>query len=638
MLNERRSTESTPIASVAPLSSGAQRFPHLFTPLAIGTMTIANRFVMAPMTTNFAAADGAVTDELCDYLALRGAGGFALVITENMGVHASGRVMPKMVMIDDDRHIAGLTRLARAVQASGAKIVGQLSHCGRQSKSKFTGMPLVAASPIPCPLNREMPRELSTAEVEQMVQAFVAGAVRLEQAGYDGVEVHGAHGYLPSGFLSAYSNTRTDRYGGSLENRMRFLLEIVEGIKARVKIPLIVRISADEFVPGGNTLAQTTRIARALQAHGVQAISVSVGVYESFNTQSMVSGEQEGRWLPLAQAIKQEVSVPVFGVGRIKRPEVAEAAIAAGQCDVALFGRAAVADPDLPNKIARSDDRRVMWCLSCNICLGRASRPETICPVNPGVGRDRALASTLRSTTTQPRRIAIVGSSLSALTAAWIAARRGHHVTVFDAEPIGGMQRWRASVATQREYDETIEAARTRATDAGVRIEPTLAVPDRFELRWVVRRFQPASDAATSAYDVLAGRASGEASTETDVIGADLACAEAAVRLAQSGARVRLRSPGADIALDAHPGFRALNRRVLDAAGALIEVKMPLDQAFGTKRIVSGHPVTTPIAYGADEGWAYPHGRDADAFIDDAYEPGLMTQGVYAAVRLAEQA
>ncbi len=193
------------------------------------------------------------------------------------------------------------------------------------------------------------------------------------------------------------------------------------------------------------------------------------------------------------------------------------------------------------NKMRRGERERVIWCLSCNVCLGRASRPETICPVNPAVGRDRAFVEALTAGAAPPRRIAVLGSSLSALTAAWIAARRGHRVTVFTMrEPLGGMQRWRADVTPHREYGETIEAARLRAVDAGVQIDAAAPPAGEFDVRWVVRRFQPSAGTGISAYDVLAGhdvvaggagvpdRTEASDATTARVLGSDLAAAEAA--------------------------------------------------------------------------------------------------------------
>ncbi len=627
----------SPIRTAPDAGNGKARFPNLFTPISIGRLRLANRFVMAPMTTCFAAADGTVTQELCDYLALRGRGGFGLIITENFGVHPTGRVMPRMAMAHEDRFVPGMRRLAEAVHATGAKIIGQISHCGRQTSSKVTGLPVVAPSPIPCPRLKEAPRELAIDEIEEMERAYVSAAVRLRDAGFDGVEIHGAHGYLVCEFLSAYSNKRLDRYGGALENRMRFLLRIVDGIRreAGPDFPLTVRLSADEFVTGGITLPESRRIAKTLEEHFVDAISVSVGVYESFQHLSMVTGEPEGRWLSLAHDIKSAIGVPVIGVGRIKRPEVAERAIADGLVDIPCIGRAAIADPDLPNKAARDETHRIHWCLSCNVCLGRSGRPETICPLNPAVGHDGKFASMLAARSVPPRRIAILGSSLSCLTAAWVAAARGNRVVVYEpAGEIGGMQRWRSTVPGEAEYAETIEAMKLRAAEAGVTFRRDFPRDGDADTLWVVRRYEAGAGGANSCYAVLAGDFRPVAGAAVSVFGHDLASAEAALVLAEQGARVTLYSAKADIAVDAHPGYRVLNTRLLLEREA--QLRCGAQPPAGPAEI-DGAPAGETVAYGDERGWDYPYANRerADAFINDAYEPSAMTRGIYEAVNLA---
>ena len=492
-------------------TSGERAYPRLFSPFRLGPLTLPNRFVVPGLTTNYASADGFVTDALCTYLAARARGGFGLIVTENLGVHPGGRVMPRMAMIDDDRYVPGLARLAAAVKRHGAAVIGQLSHAGRQTKSAITGLPLVAPSAIACPINRELPRALEVDEIQALEQGFVRAAVRLRAAGFDGVEIHGAHGYLVGEFLSRYSNRREDLYGGPLENRLRFLCNIVDGIRVEAggDFPLIVRISAREFVPDGLDLPESIEIVRRLAARGVHALSVSVGVYESFNRLSMVSGEPEGQWLPLAGALRSATGLPTMGVGRLKRAAVAEAALASGAIDLAAFGRASIADPDLPRKVRDGREPRVLACLGCNVCLGRTARPETICPVNPTVGREAAFDPVPPA---HPLRLAIRGSSLSALAAAWVAARRGHRVTLYEpAAVLGGLQGLRARVPGQEEIAETVTALLRRAEEAGVtlvREEPGTGDDD---MLWGVRRFVPvgaglSGDRAVAAtsYDVLA--------------------------------------------------------------------------------------------------------------------------------------
>jgi 2,4-dienoyl-CoA reductase-like NADH-dependent reductase (Old Yellow Enzyme family) len=582
--------------------ANAARLAHLATPLAIGAMVLPNRFAMAPMTTNFAGPDGAVTDALCDYLAARADGGFGLVITENFGVHPSGRVMPRMAMADRDDRLPGLRRLARAVTSRGARLFGQISHCGRQSRSAFTGGPLLAPSAIPCPLNREVPRAMSAEDIEAMTDAFATAALRLEEAGFDGVEIHAAHGYLVGGFLSTYSNRREDEHGGSLENRARFLLGILRAIRARSRFPVSVRISADELVESGNRLAETCRIARMIEAAGADAISVSVGVYESFNAMSMVGGEAEGRWLPLAAAIRQHVAIPVMAVGRLHDADAAEDAIARGFCDIPLFGRSAIADPDLPRKAASGRAAAVMRCLACNVCLGRAARPETICPVNPAVGREAVFANMPRAS--HRRRIGIQGTALVSLTAAWIAARQGHAVFVVADGPHGGLQGLRGRLRGDADgYPAMLRAARLRAVSAGAVILDAGEAPQDVDEWWQTRP-RPADARAQEAFQATPG---GPSAREMD--GRRLIDVELGLRAADdSFDLVRVRT-GRDIAVDAHPGYRAQHGRAFAARGIAIvkDSEMP-----GVE---------------TDAGLRAP-----TAILEDAYEPGSMTAGIYAAV------
>lgn len=623
-----------------PLSAPGERlYPKLFSPFRLGRLRLANRMMVPAMTTNFAERDGSVGDDLIEYLAERARGGFGSIVTENIGVDAAGRVMPRMVMADDDRFLPGLARLAHAIHRAGSVVIGQISHAGRQTRSKITGQQLVAPSALPCPLNKEMPRALTIAEIERLEQAFVATAVRLAHAGFDGVEIHGAHGYLVGGFLSNYSNKRSDRYGGSLDNRLRFLINIVAGVKEALgrDFPLIVRISADEFVEGGLDPPQAAAVASRLEAAEVHAVSVSVGVYESFNRLSMITGEPEGQWLPLAAKVKSGTRLPIVGVGRIKRAQVAETAIQAGQIDIAAFGRASIADPELPAKTKAGREEAIMPCFGCNVCLGRSARPETICPLNPVVGRERNLRF---RQTAAPQRIAIHGGSLSALTAAWAAAKRGHNVQlVVDEEPLGGMQAWRARIPSQEEYAAVIEAARRRAAEAGVRV---VLDPEPAAEIWRVRRYEPVDRGmlaavanSASCYDVLAGRVRLKSVRRAVAIGGDLATAEAAILVAKSGAQTILLSPDDNIGMDAHPGYREMAQRTLRELAADIRLgpaAQPADADLGADLVIVGHAAQSDPS--SPSNWTASN-LPAARWLSDAYEPNLMTKGIYEAVDLA---
>jgi len=617
---------------------GAAIYPHLFTPIRLGRLTLPNRMMVPALTTSFAEADGSVGEALIHYLVERAAGGFGAIVTENIGVHPGGRVMPRMVMADDDRYIPGLARLAGAVRDAGGVLIGQISHAGRQTRSSITGQPLVAPSPIPCPLNREMPHELAINEIERLERAFVETACRLAVSGFEGVEIHGAHGYLVGGFLSPYSNTRTDAYGGSLDNRMRFLRNILRGIKLRLgdDFPLIVRISADEFIDGGLNVDQSIELVLRLEDEGIHALSVSVGVYGSFNKVSMITGEPEGQWLEMAGLVKARSHLPIIGVGRIKRATVAEAGLATDKIDIAAFGRASIADPHLPRRVLEGREDDIQCCLGCNVCLGRSSRPEIICPINPLVGREDLLCRAGAVITA--RTVVVHGSCLAALTAAWVAAVRGHEVIVVELNgENGGMQAWRARVPGQEEHAEVLMAARRRAATAGVRFLAETTKATTADAVWRVRRFEPidrrrlaAGAGAVSSYDVLAGRVTVVPGSRLVAIGDDLSIAEAALLAAARGAHVTLLASGPSIARDAHPGYREVTRRKLRQFGA--EIATGSESPADTDVVVVGHDPA--LNYDSPDAWITPSGN-ATAYVADAYEPGVFTAGVYKAVTLA---
>jgi 2,4-dienoyl-CoA reductase-like NADH-dependent reductase (Old Yellow Enzyme family) len=616
------------------------RFPRLFSPLELRGKILRNRMVMPAMATHFADADGGISPAIADYLGARAAGGFAMVITENLGVHASGRSTGRMAMADSDDALPGLTGIADAVKRHGAIALAQINHSGRQTSSRVTGQELVAPSAIPCPLMREMPVMLDLGGIAAMQDAYVAATRRVEQAGFDGVEIHAAHGYLAASFLSPYSNHRTDSYGGDAAGRMRFLLEIVRRVRAQSDPGFIIsaRISAEEFVAGGLTADDAIVIGRALQAEGIDILSLSVGVFESYQQLTMLSGEAENPWLPIMGRIRQQLAIPVTGVGRIKRPESAEAALAAGQIDLAAFGRTALTNPDFPNAITEAAGTVESACIGCNLCLGRTADPEMVCPINPFVGREALLANLPLAA---PARIVIEGGGFAALTAGWLAAMRGGDVTIVEPEGrFTGMQGFRSNVPGQEEYGAGAAALLARAREAGVCFSREMPPMPGGEL-WTVRRYEPVrlpdlpGQQLLSSFDILRAPDMVGRAARILVVGDDLSAADAALLLAERGHKVTLRSPAKDICFDAHPGFRRINRTLIEARGGSVEVRLPADALFegeGFACIVVGR--TPAISPDDPQAWRGP-AREGARMLDDAYEPGAMTRTVYDAVDLA---
>jgi 2,4-dienoyl-CoA reductase-like NADH-dependent reductase (Old Yellow Enzyme family) len=372
-------------------------FPMLFSPIRMGTLELANRFVVPPIATNYAEADGSVSDRLVAYWEARARGGWGLLMVEATAVDPRGKAHPNEVGAWDDRFIPGLKRLADAAHRHRTKAAIQLHHAGRQTVSALAGAQPVAPSPIPCPVMQEMPRELSVEEIWALVGKFGDAARRAREAGFDAVEVHAAHGFLVAEFMSEYSNQRTDAFGGSLENRMRFPVEIVKAAKRAVgaDYPVCFRFSGDEKVPRGLTAADAPTVGRLAQEAGADGLSVTVGVYESVNYLVAPISIRPGHLLPTAAQVKRAVSVPVIAVGRITEPTIAENALTTGMADLIAFGRQSLADPETPNKVraGRLDD--IVQCDACmKECLGRYLAGQDIaCALNPACGHEAEMSA-----------------------------------------------------------------------------------------------------------------------------------------------------------------------------------------------------------------------------------------------------
>lgn len=287
-------------------------FPKLFSPFKIGSLAIKNRMVMSPMETHLCDKEGFVTEEIIAYYKERILGGIGYITLENTSVEPAGRVNDGMLCIHDDKFILGLKRLTDSIHAIDGKIVIQLSHAGKEALPYFTNLEPVAPSAIPSPLTKQMPRELSAAEVRSMVNKFAEAADRAVKAGFDGVEIHMAHGYLVNQFLSPESNIRTDDYGGDTHRRSRFAKEIVESIRKCVPrdYPIICRISADEYTDTGLKLEESKEIAKVLERAGASAIHVSACNYASAFYNIPCYYLEEGCFIHLAESIKSVVKIP----------------------------------------------------------------------------------------------------------------------------------------------------------------------------------------------------------------------------------------------------------------------------------------------------------------------------------------
>lgn len=324
----------------------------LLSPLAVGDLLMKNRIVMAPMATNMATPKGVVTPRLIEHYSKRANAGVGLIIIEHTYVMASGRHSPRQLGAYDDSQVPGLGELTAAMHKTETPVILQITHAGRRTSAKVLGDKPVAPSNIPDSPNQPPPRALDETELTPIIEAFVKAAGRAKEAGFDGVEIHGAHGFLLSSFLSPASNRRQDSYGGTFENRLRLPLEVVVKVRERVgpDYPILYRLGAEDHVPSGLTLAESTTAAQILVSKGVNILDISGGLCGSRPPNLATPGF----FVPAAETIKKTVApVPVIGVGGIKDPSFADSLVKAGRIDLVAVGRALLTDPNWALKAAQ---------------------------------------------------------------------------------------------------------------------------------------------------------------------------------------------------------------------------------------------------------------------------------------------
>lgn len=444
------------------------KFPKLFSKAAIGTMTLKNRVVMAPMVRNYAGTNGEVTDRLVEHIERIARGGVGMMIMEASYISPEGRGFVNELGIHQDSMVAGFKRLVAVAHAHGAKIGPQLYHAGRQTSPVITKLPPFAPSAIPDPTVGALPMAMDSYMIEEAVSSFAAAAWRAKEAGCDFVEIHGAHGYLITQFLSPFSNRRLDRYGGSPENRIRFLREVFEAVRESVgdDFPIVLRLSGEEMVAGGLTIKDTISIAKQMEIAGVDAFHISVGNYSSYAKGRMIPpmATPDGILIDLATAVKKAVAVPVIAVGKIRDPRMAERALANGEADMIALGRSLLADPDWVEKARTGKVADIMPCIACNQgCISRLFAQQDVwCTVRPETGREAMFAVTVK----KRMKIVVIGGGPGGLSAAKTAAERGHKVILYEASAKLGGQLFSAERAPHRDGWREYRMAIVRAVKA----------------------------------------------------------------------------------------------------------------------------------------------------------------------------
>ena len=413
----------------------------LFTPARIGPVEIKNRIVMPPMTTRTADDEGFVTDDCIAYYLARVRGGTGLITVEMAAPEKAGRHRRREVGIYDDRFIPGLTRLVDAIHRGGAKASIQIGHAGGHTRLDICGETPIAPSAIPHPVYETtfetiIPQEMTAARIEETIAAFVAAARRAQAAGFDCVEIHAAHGYLISQFHAPFENRRTDEYGGSLENRARFGLDVLRAVKSALPdLAVVYRLSVEDFFPGGLPFSEGRQIAIWAAAAGADALHISAGHYRSRPSAQVVLPPMtypDATFLDYAAEVKRRVGVPVIAVGRLGDPATAERAVAQGKADFIALGRTLIADPQWAEKVRRGEPIR--RCLACNTCINEMRGGARIgCVVNGAAGREAMFAAPQAP---RGERIAVIGAGPAGLTYASLVAE-GNSVTVFEKKTAG---------------------------------------------------------------------------------------------------------------------------------------------------------------------------------------------------------
>jgi 2,4-dienoyl-CoA reductase-like NADH-dependent reductase (Old Yellow Enzyme family)/thioredoxin reductase len=427
----------------------------LFKEGKIGSMTVPNRIAMTAMGNHMAQPGGDVSDIDVGFYEARAAGGVGLVILECLTIdYASGKGNVQQMSADDDRFIPGLRRLADAIHAHGSVVAAQIYHPGRQGIAELNGVEsMIAPSDVECQAVHQPVHAMSKAEIDEVIVKFASAARRCKEAGIDAVEIHGAHGYLITQFMSPYTNKRTDEYGGSLENRLRFLREIMEAIRTEVgpDYPIIVRFSIDEhleFVGApteGIHLDEGVEIARYIESFGADALDVSCGIYETMNTAWEPVGFDEGWKIEGPARVKKAVGIPVIGVSVIRNPDYAEKVLAEGKVDYIGSARQFFADPEWGVKAKEGRVDEIRRCISCMYCMETLMEADitgvtVACAINYQGGREAAYGDDALRRDGEGRTVAIIGAGPAGLEAAIVLAKRGFRPVVFEKESRPGGQ------------------------------------------------------------------------------------------------------------------------------------------------------------------------------------------------------
>jgi len=459
-------------------------YPHIFTPITVGTQTLPNRIVMGSMHTCFE-EDPAAYPKLAAFYAERARGGCALAITGGFSPTWEGRMLEGPGSFETEEHADAHKQIPAAVHEEGGRILLQLLHAGRYGYQAD----IVAPSPIRSPINRDVPREMSEEDIERTIAAYANSSRLAEQVGYDGVEIMGSEGYLLTEFLAPHTNKREDQWGGSLENRARFMREVIQRVRGAVSDDFMIfyRMSVFDGIPDGCPPEEIVQIARWIEDSGADAINSGIGWHEA-RMPTISQAVPRGGWTFATARLMGKVGIPLIASNRFNMPAEAEAVIAAGDADMISMARPFLADPAIIAKSEAGMADRINTCIACNqACLDHYFTAQPLsCVVNPRAGHETDL---IVEQTTEPKKVAVVGGGPAGMAAADIAAERGHKVTLFEAgDALGGQFLLARQIPGKEEFAETMRYFTNRFDDMGVdiRLESKAEAEDLAEFDAVV--------------------------------------------------------------------------------------------------------------------------------------------------------